>query len=133
RENGVWWLGIGANRRRYEDEDAPAANEEVNQENNNQAENVELNEKATQEGSFEWEVANEEVHVEGEQVEKKDENDNSGSGEKFYDAVDEERLTDEVVPAPTVLDVAIDKQQEKAKSLGVDPSSSLTDYDQLHL
>ncbi|GAB2293083.1 hypothetical protein Dimus_027298 [Dionaea muscipula] len=33
REQGVWWLGIGVNRRRDEDEDAPAeniGNEEVN-------------------------------------------------------------------------------------------------------
>ncbi|GAB2299249.1 hypothetical protein Dimus_033319 [Dionaea muscipula] len=103
RKNGVWWLGSGANRRR---------DDEVNEMKNEESE---------------------EEAKDDDKVENKDEIDDCGSGEKFYDAMDEERLADEVVPAPTVPDVAIDKQQEKANSLRVDPSSSLTDYDLLHL
>ncbi|GAB2296689.1 hypothetical protein Dimus_030798 [Dionaea muscipula] len=128
RENGVWWLGSGANRRRDENEEEAKDTDEIENKGQNQ------------QADFDWEVLNEEVHVEGEQVEKEDEIDDSASGEKFYDVVDDERPIDEdisapvvEVPVPAFPDVAIDKQQEKAKSLGVDPSSSLTDYDLLHL
>ncbi|GAB2299086.1 hypothetical protein Dimus_033157 [Dionaea muscipula] len=83
----------------------------------------------------------EEAEVQGEHIEKQvDKDEDSGSGEKFYDVVDDKRPVDEdiagpavEVSAPAIPDVAIDKQQEKAKSSGVDPSSSLTDYDLFHL
>ncbi|GAB2286121.1 hypothetical protein Dimus_020545 [Dionaea muscipula] len=52
RENGVWWLGIGANRRRDEVE-----NEEA------QDKNVEINEEEDQEENVEWETENEEEVV----------------------------------------------------------------------
>ncbi|GAB2285823.1 hypothetical protein Dimus_020262 [Dionaea muscipula] len=81
------------------------------------------------------------ANIEEEHIERQaDKDEDLGCGEKFYDAVADERPVDEdisaptvEVPAPVVPDVAIDKQQEKAKSSGVDPSSSLTDYDLLHL
>ncbi|GAB2266476.1 hypothetical protein Dimus_001484 [Dionaea muscipula] len=137
RENSVWWLGSGANRRRDDE-----VNEIENEENEEEAKDTDEveNKGQNQQVDFDWEVVNEEVHVEGEQVEKEDEIDDFGSGEKFYDVVDDERPVNEdisapavEVPASAVPDVAIDKQQGKAKSSGVDPSSSLNDYDLLHL
>ncbi|GAB2273482.1 hypothetical protein Dimus_008274 [Dionaea muscipula] len=66
RENGIWWLRTGEHRRRDDEIDAPAANEEVNEEGQNQ-------------GEFDWEVLVDEAALQGE----------SGSGEKFYDAEEE--------------------------------------------
>ncbi|GAB2301524.1 hypothetical protein Dimus_035542, partial [Dionaea muscipula] len=64
RENGIWWIGSGENRRRYDDVDAPV--EEADERN---------------QGDFDWEAVVEEAAVEGE----------SGSGEKFYDAEDKDQ------------------------------------------
>ncbi|GAB2301438.1 hypothetical protein Dimus_035461, partial [Dionaea muscipula] len=61
RENGVWWIGSGENRRR-DDIDVPAE-EEAEKEEENQT-------------GFDWEAVIDEAATEGE----------SGSGEKFYDA-----------------------------------------------
>ncbi|GAB2269165.1 hypothetical protein Dimus_004093 [Dionaea muscipula] len=60
RENGVWWVGTGENRRRDDVVNAP---EEEDEEGGNQAE-------------FDWEAVIDEAAVEGE----------SGSDERFYDA-----------------------------------------------
>ncbi|GAB2301218.1 hypothetical protein Dimus_035252 [Dionaea muscipula] len=60
RENGVWWIGSGENRRR-DDENVPE--EKAQEEEGNQAE-------------FDWEVAIDEVAERGE----------SGSDDKFFDA-----------------------------------------------
>ncbi|GAB2286549.1 hypothetical protein Dimus_020946, partial [Dionaea muscipula] len=90
---------------------------------------------------FEWEVVNEEVTVEGEQSEKVAEVEDTGSGEKFYDAVDEERMEDMdvtalkvIVPAPAAQTSV--QQKEKTVSSGVDPSApsgSIPDSDFLRL
>ncbi|GAB2286290.1 hypothetical protein Dimus_020707 [Dionaea muscipula] len=62
RENGVWWIGSGENRRRDEEVEAPEEEaEDVNERN---------------QVDFDWEAVIDEATVEGE----------SGSGEKFYDA-----------------------------------------------
>ncbi|GAB2279036.1 hypothetical protein Dimus_013699, partial [Dionaea muscipula] len=61
RENGVWWVGTGENRRRDDMVNAPE--EEDEEEGGNQAE-------------FVWEAVIDEAAVEGE----------SGSNEQFYDA-----------------------------------------------
>ncbi|GAB2270467.1 hypothetical protein Dimus_005363 [Dionaea muscipula] len=98
RENGVWWLGTGDHRRRYDDV------EEVN--NDDQAVNEE-----EQNPDFDWEAVDDEAALQGE----------SGSGEKFFDAEDEVQGSEEVsedVPdmtAPTPV-----QQKEKAPA-GVDP------------
>ncbi|GAB2297697.1 hypothetical protein Dimus_031784 [Dionaea muscipula] len=84
REQGVWWLRVGVNRRRDDE------NEEVNNANAPE-ENLEMN----QEEGFEWEAVDEEAELHREQAEFKEkevEAESSGSGEKFYDAVDEERI-----------------------------------------
>ncbi|GAB2269370.1 hypothetical protein Dimus_004290 [Dionaea muscipula] len=60
RENGVWWVGTGENRRRDDVVNAP---EEEDEEGGNQAE-------------FDWEAVIDEAAVEGE----------SRSDEQFYDA-----------------------------------------------
>ncbi|GAB2290405.1 hypothetical protein Dimus_024683, partial [Dionaea muscipula] len=93
RENGAWWLGIGANKRRDEDENSPAEN--------TQAENEGVNQQENPEESFEWEVVNEEAELQGEQfVEKHTKDCNSSSGDKFFDVVEDvdERSVYEVVP-----------------------------------
>ncbi|GAB2302540.1 hypothetical protein Dimus_036546 [Dionaea muscipula] len=65
REDGVWWIGRGENRRRDDDIDVPTE-EEAEKEEENQT-------------GFDWEEVIDEAATEGE----------SGSGEKFYDAEDE--------------------------------------------
>ncbi|GAB2273276.1 hypothetical protein Dimus_008076 [Dionaea muscipula] len=85
REDGIWWIGTGENRRR---DDAP--------EEEGPAENVHEEEEEGQ-TDFDWEAVVDEAAVEGE----------SGSGEKFYDAEDEvqESLEEnEEVPAVVALD-----------------------------
>ncbi|GAB2288903.1 hypothetical protein Dimus_023208 [Dionaea muscipula] len=72
RENGVWWIGSGENRRRDDDIDVPAE-EEAEKEEENQT-------------GFDWEAVIDEAATEGE----------SGSGEKFYDAEDENQGSPEV-------------------------------------
>ncbi|GAB2265954.1 hypothetical protein Dimus_000987 [Dionaea muscipula] len=72
RENGVWWIGSGENRRRDDDEDAPEEEAEEEDEGN--------------QDDFDWEAVVEEAAVEGE----------SGSGEKFYDAEDKDQGSPEM-------------------------------------
>ncbi|GAB2299328.1 hypothetical protein Dimus_033404 [Dionaea muscipula] len=105
RENGVWWLGTGEKRRRDDEvkevnNEAPATNEEVNEEEEAQHD-------------FDWDVVHEEAEIQGE----------SGSREKFYDAqVDVEAPADEVPAAPASLADSSTVQKEKAPA-GVDPSA----------
>ncbi|GAB2268721.1 hypothetical protein Dimus_003670 [Dionaea muscipula] len=65
RENGIWWIGSGENRRRDNDGDAPEVEAEDKDEGNKD--------------DFDREAVIDEAIVEGE----------SGSGEKFYDAEEE--------------------------------------------
>ncbi|GAB2296250.1 hypothetical protein Dimus_030377, partial [Dionaea muscipula] len=119
RENGVRWLGSGANRRR---------DDEVNEMDNLHVEG--------EQADFDWEVVNEDVHDEGEQAEKEDEGVDTGSGEKFYDAVDEERPDDVDVQVPDVAALAPSSVQQKKTDSRVDPSSpvgSLPDSDFMKL
>ncbi|GAB2298031.1 hypothetical protein Dimus_032110 [Dionaea muscipula] len=67
RENGVWWIGSGENRRRDDDVDV-SEEEEAEREEENPID-------------FDWEAVIDEAAVEGE----------SGSGEKFYDAEDKDQ------------------------------------------
>ncbi|GAB2273371.1 hypothetical protein Dimus_008168 [Dionaea muscipula] len=72
REDGVWWIGSGENRRRDNDVDEPEGQAEKEDERNKD--------------DFDWEAVIDEVAVEGE----------SGSGERFYDAEDETQGSPEV-------------------------------------
>ncbi|GAB2303055.1 hypothetical protein Dimus_037047 [Dionaea muscipula] len=95
RENGVWWIGSGENRRRDDVVDAP----EEEEEEGNLAD-------------FDWEAVVDEAADEGE----------SGSGEKFYDAEDKDQGSPEVneeIPAAVTQGSA---QQKDKESSGVDPS-----------
>ncbi|GAB2286540.1 hypothetical protein Dimus_020938 [Dionaea muscipula] len=99
REDGVWWIGRGENRRRDDDINVPAEEE--------------AEEEEEQQTDFDWEaVIDEAVIVEGE----------SGSGEKFYDAEEEAQgspdLHDEI---PAEAPPSSAQQQDKEPS-GVDPS-----------
>ncbi|GAB2288545.1 hypothetical protein Dimus_022875 [Dionaea muscipula] len=67
REDGVWWIGSGENRRRDDAVDVPEGEAEEEEERN--------------QSDFDWEAVVEEAAVEGE----------SGSGEKFYDAEDKDQ------------------------------------------
>ncbi|GAB2278361.1 hypothetical protein Dimus_013046, partial [Dionaea muscipula] len=98
RENGIWWIGSGENRRRDDDEAAPEEVAEGEDEGNKD--------------DFDWETVIDEATVEGE----------SGSGEKFYDAEEEAQgspdLHDEI-PA----EAPPSSVQQKDKGIaGVDPS-----------
>ncbi|GAB2288190.1 hypothetical protein Dimus_022531, partial [Dionaea muscipula] len=97
RENGVWWIGTGENRRRDDDNEDPAEEE---------------HEEAEAQNDFDWEAVIDEAADQGE----------SESGEKFYDAEDEVQESPEVneevpaVPAPS------SAQQKKMETARVDPS-----------
>ncbi|GAB2295168.1 hypothetical protein Dimus_029342, partial [Dionaea muscipula] len=71
RENGVWWIGTGENKRRDDEVEAPEE---------------EAEEEVDAQTDFDWEAVIDEAAVEGE----------SGSGEKFYDAEDEVQQSPEV-------------------------------------
>ncbi|GAB2265503.1 hypothetical protein Dimus_000553 [Dionaea muscipula] len=96
RENGVWWIGSGENRRR-DDDNVPE--EEAQEEEGNQAE-------------FDWEAVIDEAAEQGE----------SGSDDQFFNAqVDVEEPVTETPAAPKV--VAQDSvQQKETEASGVDPS-----------
>ncbi|GAB2298007.1 hypothetical protein Dimus_032087 [Dionaea muscipula] len=96
RENGVWWIGSGENRRR-DDDNVPE--EEAQEEEGNQAE-------------FDWEAVVDEAAEQGE----------SGSDDQFYDAqVEVEEPVPETLAAPAVPTPST-VQQKVTESSGVDPS-----------
>ncbi|GAB2273251.1 hypothetical protein Dimus_008051 [Dionaea muscipula] len=96
REDGIWWIGTGENRRRDDVVNTPE--EEDEEEGGNQAE-------------FDWEAVIDEAAVEGE----------SRSDEQFYDAqVDVEEPVTETPAAPEVVAQA-SVQQKETKTIGVDP------------
>ncbi|GAB2270238.1 hypothetical protein Dimus_005142 [Dionaea muscipula] len=72
KENGIWWIGSGENRRRDDDVNTPEEEAEEEEEGNK--------------ADFNWEAVIDEAAVEEE----------SGSGEKFYDAEDKEQGSPEV-------------------------------------
>ncbi|GAB2281172.1 hypothetical protein Dimus_015775 [Dionaea muscipula] len=96
RENGIWWIGTGENRRR--DDEVYAPEEEA--------------EKGVEaQKDFDWEAMIDEAADQGE----------SGSGEKLFDAEDEVQHSpdvNEAVPATTAQTSA---QQKETTSSGVDP------------
>ncbi|GAB2295067.1 hypothetical protein Dimus_029248 [Dionaea muscipula] len=100
REDGIWWIGTGENRRR---DDAPE--EEV------PAENVHEEEEEGQ-TDFEWEAVVDEAAVEGE----------SGSGEKFYDAEDEVQESPEENEEVSAVVAPDSAQQKVTETAGVDLS-----------
>ncbi|GAB2266666.1 hypothetical protein Dimus_001660 [Dionaea muscipula] len=98
RENGIWWIGSGENRRRDDDEAAPEEEAEKEDERNKD--------------DFDWEAVIDEAIVEGE----------SGSDDKFYDAqVEVEEPVTETPAAPAVPAPSSAQQKDKEPS-GVDPS-----------
>ncbi|GAB2298014.1 hypothetical protein Dimus_032095, partial [Dionaea muscipula] len=79
REDGIWWIGSGENRRRDDDEAAPEEEAEGDDEGNKD--------------DFDWEARIDEATVEGE----------SESDDQFYDAqVGEEEPVTETPAAPAV-------------------------------
>ncbi|GAB2288263.1 hypothetical protein Dimus_022603 [Dionaea muscipula] len=100
RENGVWWVVTGGNRRRDDEIEAPA--EEVHGEEEAQKD-------------FDWEAVIDEAAVQGE----------SGSDDQFFDAqVDVEDPMTEAPAAPTFPASPGDSttQQREQTPAGVDPS-----------
>ncbi|GAB2297340.1 hypothetical protein Dimus_031448, partial [Dionaea muscipula] len=96
RENGVWWIGSGENRRR-DDDNVPEG--EAQEEEGNQA-------------KFDWEAVIDDAAEQGE----------SGSDDQFYDAqVEVEEPVPETPAAPAVPTPSI-VQQKVIESSGVDPS-----------
>ncbi|GAB2289852.1 hypothetical protein Dimus_024155 [Dionaea muscipula] len=98
KENGIWWIGSGENRRRDNDGDAPEVEAEDEDEGNKD--------------DFDWEAVIDEATVEEE----------SGSDDQFYDAqleVEEPMMKhqdDSAVPASS------SAQQKDQEPAGVDPS-----------
>ncbi|GAB2282153.1 hypothetical protein Dimus_016706 [Dionaea muscipula] len=94
RENGVWWVGTGENRRRDDDDEVPE--EEVEEEEKDQTE-------------FDWEAVIDEAAEQGE----------SGSDDQFFDAqVEVEEPVTETpaapaVPAPSTVQQKVTKLQSR--------------------
>ncbi|GAB2290477.1 hypothetical protein Dimus_024754, partial [Dionaea muscipula] len=98
RENGIWWIGSGENRRRDDDEVAPEEEAEDEDEGNKD--------------EFGRKVVIDEATIEGE----------SGSDDQFYDAqVEVEEPVTETPATPAVPASSSAQQQDKEPS-GVDPS-----------
>ncbi|GAB2298019.1 hypothetical protein Dimus_032100 [Dionaea muscipula] len=98
REDGVWWIGRGENRRRDDDIDVPAE-EEAEKEEENQT-------------GFDWESIIDEAATEGE----------SGSDDQFYDAqVGEEEPVTETPTRPSDPNSSSARQKDQEPA-GVDPS-----------
>ncbi|GAB2283623.1 hypothetical protein Dimus_018128 [Dionaea muscipula] len=98
RENRVWWLGTGENRRRDDDEEVNADEQAVHEEEQNPG--------------FDWEAVVNEADLQGE----------SGSGEKFYDAEDEIQEPATVVKEVSAVAAQASAQQKETEASGVDPS-----------
>ncbi|GAB2278309.1 hypothetical protein Dimus_012994 [Dionaea muscipula] len=98
RENGIWWIGSGENRRRDDDVDAPEEEAEDEDEGNKD--------------DFDREAIIDEATVEGE----------SGSRERFYDAEDETQGSPEVQEENPAAAPQSSAQQKDQTTSGVDPS-----------
>ncbi|GAB2294666.1 hypothetical protein Dimus_028862 [Dionaea muscipula] len=98
REDGVWWIGSGENRRRDNDVAAPEEEAEEEDEGN--------------QGNFDWEEVVEEAVVEG----------GSGSGEKFFYAEDKDQSSPEVNKEISAAVPQSSAQQKEQGTSGVDPS-----------
>ncbi|GAB2266528.1 hypothetical protein Dimus_001530 [Dionaea muscipula] len=120
RENGIWWLGNGTNRRRDSED---AAQEECSQEE----EESESREESSLAGS-EREQSNSEK--EGE-----DAKENSESFGDFFDAVDGDIATDEDTDTTSshAQPAAQNKSGKSTTTKRVDPSSAAPDYALIHL
>ncbi|GAB2283992.1 hypothetical protein Dimus_018473 [Dionaea muscipula] len=129
REDGIWWLGSGTNKRRDEIEEEAKNEEEIASEENEPMEEEE-SARSTLPG-FQWTQVEEEAQVEGEQNEKEVEIAGSGSVEEYFDAADEGHTTTEDVPTAPV--VTVEQKKRKHIDSGVDPSGTIPDFDLLHL
>ncbi|GAB2268177.1 hypothetical protein Dimus_003154, partial [Dionaea muscipula] len=98
RENGIWWIGSGENRRRDDDMDNPEEEAEKEDEGNKDG--------------FDWEAVIDEAAVEGE----------SGSGEKFYDTEDKDQSSPEATEEIPATAPRSSTQREEQGTSGVDPS-----------
>ncbi|GAB2296729.1 hypothetical protein Dimus_030835 [Dionaea muscipula] len=98
RENGVWWMGSGENRKRDDDMNIPEEEAEKEDEGNKDG--------------FDWEAVIDEAAVKGE----------SGSGEKFYDAEDKDQGSPEVQKEIPTTAPQSSAQQKEQETSGVDPS-----------
>ncbi|GAB2286388.1 hypothetical protein Dimus_020803 [Dionaea muscipula] len=98
RENRVWWIGTGENKRRDDEVEAPEE---------------EAEEEVDAQTDFDWEAVIDEAAVEGE----------SGSGEKFYDAEDEVQESPEVNEEDSAVTAQDSVQPKVTEAAGVDPSA----------
>ncbi|GAB2292709.1 hypothetical protein Dimus_026946 [Dionaea muscipula] len=102
RENEVWWIGIGENRRRDDEIDALAEEAEEEEE--------------AQNSDFDWEVVVDEAALQGE----------CGSDDQFFDAQVEVEEPATKVPAVPVFPASLGDStnvQKEPATVGVDPSS----------
>ncbi|GAB2288303.1 hypothetical protein Dimus_022641 [Dionaea muscipula] len=98
KENGIWWIGSGENRRREDNVDAPE--EEAEEEDEGIKDD------------FDWEAVIDEASVEGE----------SGSGERFYNAEDKDQSSPEATEVILAAVPQSSARQKEQGTSGVDPS-----------
>ncbi|GAB2278176.1 hypothetical protein Dimus_012870, partial [Dionaea muscipula] len=123
REQGFWWLDIGGIRRRDDEDEALAENEE----------NVAVNEGEEVQQDFDWEAVIDEVEIKEEEVHGEAEiQGESGSAEKFYNVEDEVQGSADVVDKVPEVAAPVFEQQKEIATAGVDPSipiGSISDSD----
>ncbi|GAB2278705.1 hypothetical protein Dimus_013379 [Dionaea muscipula] len=98
REDGIWWIGSGDNRRKDDDVDAPEGQAEKEDERNKD--------------DFDWEAVIDKAAVEGD----------SRSGERFYDAEDEAQGSPDMHDEILAADIHGSAQQKEQTTSGVDLS-----------
>ncbi|GAB2266304.1 hypothetical protein Dimus_001318 [Dionaea muscipula] len=109
RENGIWWIGSGENRRRDDDVNAPEEEAEEEEERNKD--------------DFDWEAVIDEATVEGE----------SGSDDQFYDAQIEVEEPVTETPATQVMHGFISSSTEGTRHLQSRPSCPIGGLRKLNL
>ncbi|GAB2282105.1 hypothetical protein Dimus_016663 [Dionaea muscipula] len=107
RENGVWWIGTGENRRRDDEDIAPA--EEVNKE-----------EEKQNQPDFDWEAMNDEATLQGE----------SGSDDQFLDAQVEVKEPATEAPVVPVFPASLEDSTNVQKEPKNDEESTLGSHRQ---
>ncbi|GAB2275540.1 hypothetical protein Dimus_010297 [Dionaea muscipula] len=109
RENGIWWIGSGENRRRDDDVNAPEEEVEEEEERNKD--------------DFDWEAVIDEATVEGE----------SGSDDQFYDAqVEVEEPSDETPESSSESQPSSPTQDREQGTAESTPRAPLADFQKLN-
>ncbi|GAB2281904.1 hypothetical protein Dimus_016469 [Dionaea muscipula] len=127
RENGIWWLGSGENRRRdVEENDQGSEEEEASEDDEGDSEKIET---ATTPGESTLQGARGTSEQEAEPAKAA----GSESMEEFYDAEEGRTTTTDEDAIAGIAQHDVQKKEKSTKTRRVDPSSTISDSNFLHL